>query len=432
MKDCRVASPQAQPQRKASDSMAEHTGSSSTGHAATRLTLDGSVRSTSARKKDWIIKHGRVLRPDGLADGDVLVADGRIAEMAPPAPAGCFDASGLLILPGIVDIHGDAFERQIMPRPGVAFGVDLALRDTDRQLLANGITTAFHGVTWSWEPGLRGTRSACAIVEAIARMRPGLGADTRVHLRHEVFNLDAESQIASWIAEGKLGCLAFNDHMEGTLKSRSRPDKVATMVERTGLTLPAFDRLVEATYARRNEVPAAVHRLAKAGLAAGLPMLSHDDTSPNQRAHYRAIGVDIAEFPVTEEVAKAAAEAGEPTVFGAPNVVRGGSHTGCPSAAEMIATGLCDILASDYYYPALTLAPFILAQRGIVSFEQAWRRVSEAPARALGLPDRGVIESGRRGDVIAVRPMPDASGIDVVATFAGGELVHLTQAWRIS
>jgi alpha-D-ribose 1-methylphosphonate 5-triphosphate diphosphatase len=413
--------------------MAEYNTSPPTGRPATRLVPDdGLVRSASGPRKGWIIDNGRVLRPGGFADGDLVLSGGRIAEAAPSGSAGRFDATGLLVLPGIVDIHGDAFERQIMPRPGVGFAVDLALRDTDRQLLANGITTACHGVTWSWEPGLRGTKSACAIVEAIARMRPVLGADTRAHLRHEVFNLDAESQILDWIGEGKLGCLAFNDHMEGTLKSRSRPDKVATMVERTGLSLPEFDQLVEATYARRQQVPAAVRRLAMAGQAAGLPMLSHDDTSPAQRASYRAMGVAIAEFPVTEEVAKAAAGAGEPTVFGAPNVVRGGSHTGCPSAADMISKGLCNIIASDYYYPALILAPFILAQRQIVNFERAWHLVSEAPARALRLVDRGAIETGRRGDVIAVRPMQDGSGIVVVATFSGGDLVHLTEAWRIS
>src|SRR5262249_24370300 len=102
------------------------------------------------------------------------------------------DATGLLVLPGIVDVHGDAFERQMMPRPGVGFPIDVALVESDRQAVANGITTVFHGVTWSWEGGLRGSENARAILDAIERLRPWLGADTRYHLRHETYNLDAE------------------------------------------------------------------------------------------------------------------------------------------------------------------------------------------------------------------------------------------------
>src|SRR5436189_1406210 len=100
------------------------------------------------------------------------------------------DASGLLVLPGIVDIHGDAFERQIMPRPGVDFAMDIALVDSDRQAIANGITTVFHGLTWSWEPGLRGAENAHRFVKALTAVRPTLAADTRLHLRHETYNLD--------------------------------------------------------------------------------------------------------------------------------------------------------------------------------------------------------------------------------------------------
>src|SRR5712672_3710861 len=101
-----------------------------------------------------------------------------------------FDASGLLVLPGIVDIHGDAFERQMMPRPGVNVALDVALCESDRQAVANGITTVFHGVTWSWEPGLRGAENARAILDGLEHLRPQLSADTRFHLRHETYNLD--------------------------------------------------------------------------------------------------------------------------------------------------------------------------------------------------------------------------------------------------
>lgn len=370
-----------------------------------------------------LISGGRVLA-GGLEIADLRVRDGVIApsDTALPDNALRLDATGLLVLPGLVDCHGDAFERHIMPRPGVSFDIDLALRDADRALLASGITTAFHGVTWSWEPGLRGAENARRLIEAIERLAPELGADTRFHLRHETYNLDAEPEILAWLAAGRVGLLAFNDHMEGTLKSRSRPDKVGKMVERTGLSHEDFMLLVENVHSRRDEVPASIARLAAAARAAGVPALSHDDMTPQMRRWYRDLGVSVAEFPIDEETTREAAAHGEPIVFGAPNVVRGGSHTGCPAAEEMVRQGLCTILASDYYYPALPLAPFILAERGAASFEAAWKLVSQGPAEALGLGDRGVIAPGKRADIVLIAAEPQPR---IVATIAGGLLVHL-------
>lgn len=332
------------------------------------------------------------------------------------------DATGLYVLPGIVDCHGDAFERHIMPRPGVSFDIDLALRDADRAILSSGITTAFHGVTWSWEPGLRGAGNARLLIERIAALQPELGADTRFHLRHETFNLAAESEIIGWLGAGRVGVLAFNDHTGGILKSRARPDKVAKMVERTGLSHEDFMALVDNVWARKDEVPASTERLAAAARAAGIPVMSHDDMTPAMRRWYRELGVTVAEFPLDEATAREAAAHGEAIVFGAPNVVRGGSHTACPAAEAMVRAGLCTILASDYYYPAMALAPFILARKGAADFAAAWRLVSQGPAEALGLSDRGTIAPGKRADLVLVAPEPQPR---VVAAIASGRLVHL-------
>lgn len=377
----------------------------------------------AAETESWIIRNARVLGGGGFTTRDLFVADGRFAADA-PAQARIVDGTGLLALPGIVDIHGDAFERQLMPRPRVGFPIEMALVETDRQLVANGITTAFHGLTWSWEPGLRGTESARAMVAAVERLRPHLAADTRIHLRQEIFNLAAEAEIVDWIAAGRIGCLAFNDHMEGTFKSRSRPEKVGTMVERSGLSHEDYFGLIDRIYERRDEVHGSVERLATAGRSAGLPLLSHDDMSPEQRARFRSLGVRIAEFPVDVPTTESAAAAGDPIVFGAPNVVRGGSHTGCPAAADMVARGLCTILASDYYYPALLAAPFRLARAGATHFEAAWSLVSRGPADALGLTDRGTIETGRRADLVMVDPQSGSEEPEPVATFAAGRLAY--------
>lgn len=369
------------------------------------------------------ITGGEVLT-DALVRADLVTEGETIVELdgAASAKALRIDASGLYVLPGIVDCHGDAFERHIMPRPGVSFDIDLALRDADRAILASGITTAFHGVTWSWEPGLRGADNARLLVERIAALKAELGTDTRFHLRHETFNLAAEAEIIDWLGSGRVGVLAFNDHTGGILKVRSRPGKIAKMVERTGLTHEDFMALAENVWNRRDEVPGSIERLAAAARAAGVPTMSHDDMTPEMRRWYRGLGVSVAEFPINEATTREAAAHGEAIVFGAPNVVRGGSHIDCPAAEAMVRAGLCTILASDYYYPALPLAPFILARKGAASFATAWSLVSQGPAEALGLSDRGVIAPGKRADLVLVAPEPQPR---IVATIAGGRLVHL-------
>ncbi len=380
---------------------------------------------------DLLIQGGRALVHGDISETVLQTAGRDIALVGSGSAPLTLDASGLLVLPGIVDIHGDAFERQMMPRPGVDFPIDVALIDSDRQAIANGITTVFHATTWSWEPGLRGADNAESLLNAIEAMRPRLAADTRFHLRQETYNLDGEATIEQWLAAGRIDLLAFNDHMNSIVANLDRPQKRAKTVERTGLSNDAFDRLVADVMARAGEVPGSVSRLAAAARTHGVRMLSHDDESPAQRQAYRAMGVTIAEFPVNEETARAAADGGDFIVFGAPNVVRGGSHTGWTRASDMIAKGLCSVLASDYYYPAPLLAAFRLAADGVLSLPQAWALISSAPAMAAGLTDRGRLAAGQRADMILVddrvplRPR-------IVAVIAAGRIVHLTEADRLS
>lgn len=381
---------------------------------------------------DISIEGGRALLGSELQETSLRIAGRDIAAVGTEHGRDGLniDAGGLLVLPGIVDLHGDAFERQMMPRPGVDFPIDVALVDSDRQAIGNGITTVYHATTWSWEPGLRSGDNAKRLLEAIESMRPQLAADTRFHLRHETYNLDAEPRIIKWLSEGRVDLFAFNDHMDGTVADLSRPHKRSRMVERTGLTNEAFDKLVGRIVSRAHDVPASIARLARTARDAGVRMLSHDDASPEMRKAFRAEGVAIAEFPVNEKTAREAVGAGDFIVFGAPNVVRGGSHTGWTRASDMIAKGLCSVLASDYYYPAQLLAAFRLVADAVLPFPEAWQLISASPARAAGLADRGVLAAGRRADIILVDDkMPLRPR--VVAAIAAGRLVHLTDATRL-
>ncbi|MCB4824288.1 alpha-D-ribose 1-methylphosphonate 5-triphosphate diphosphatase [Roseicella aerolata] len=370
----------------------------------------------------WRITGGTALLDGALRPADIALADGRLAE---PASGGrVLDARGLLVLPGLVDLHGDAHERCLQPRPGIGFPAALAVRDMAAQLLASGITTAYLGVTLSWEPGLRSLATWRLLMAALEEARPRLALDLRVHLRFEADNLDALDDALSGIATGQVHLLGFNDHTPPILSRLDDPKQLAKYAGRAGLSPEAFRALIGRVAARRDAVPEARARLAAAAAKAGLPMLSHDDATLADRALYRGLGARICEFPMAEAVAEDARAAGEAVVMGAPNVVRGGSHLGWASAAPLAERGVVTVLASDYHWPALLDAPFALVRRGRMALPEAWALVSGNPAAAAGLHDRGALQPGLRGDVVVVDP----AGPEALAVFCGGRLSHLTAA----
>lgn len=365
----------------------------------------------------WIIQGGQVLRDAALRPDDLFLSDGVIAENA-AQDARRFNASGLLVMPGLVDIHGDAHERQFQPRPGIGFPAALALRDSAAQLISCGITTAYLGVTLSWEPGLRSLDAWRGMKAALRGMKGTTATDIRVHLRFEADNFDALDDALADIAAGDVHLLGFNDHTPSIVKKLNNLDDIAKYAGRAGMKADAFMALAQQAYARRAEIPAARTRLAEAATNAGIPMLSHDDDSIERRALFRTHGARICEFPITEEVAADARASGEAVVMGAPNVVRGGSHLGWASAAPLAERGLVNVLASDYFWPAMMEAAFIMAGRGVLDLPRAWALVSANPAEACGLHDRGRLEAGLRGDVVLV----DEARRAPVAVFAEGRL----------
>jgi alpha-D-ribose 1-methylphosphonate 5-triphosphate diphosphatase len=364
---------------------------------------------------------GRVLlRSDGEQAVDLTLENGRITGIDRDGGGTTFDARGLLVLPGIVDIHGDAFERQLQPRPGVGFPTDIALLDTEAQLLANGITTAFHGVTLSWEPGLRSLPAWRSLIDALGAR--SWTCDMRVHLRWEAYNLEALDTALADIAAGRVHLLAFNDHTPAILRRVDDPVTGAKYSDRAGMKLDEFRALAEQVRGYAPAVPPALERIATAARDAGLPMASHDDETIGVREAFRARGARICEFPMAEEVGHEARASGDWVVMGCPNVVRGGSHLGWASAARMAEAGVCNVLSSDYYYPAMLRAAMVLARRGVLDLAHAWHLISANPAAATGLTDRGSIAEGLKADIIIVDPAVPR----VIATVAAGNVAYLT------
>ena len=375
---------------------------------------------------DWVLTGGQVIS-DGLVSEDCLLAGGCFADSVNGARR--FDAQGLVLAPGIIDLHGDGFERNFSPRNGVFFDIETALLETDRQLIANGITTAYLALTVSWEPGLRSVDNAKQLIEALQRLRPRLLADIRVQLRWEVFALDAADQIEAWLALDPKPTLAFNDHFTGLLRGGREQGKIADYAARAGLDPKDYRSLIDRVAAREGEVEGTVRRLAAKAQELGVVCFAHDESSPDTRRRHRGMGIVVSEFPLTRSTAKEACAEGEATILGAPNVLRGGSHIGALDAEPAVREGLCSVLASDYYYPAPLRAVSRIAAGAPQALADVWPLVSANAARAAELDTKGRIASGASADLVALHF--GEAGPSVVAAFRKGELVFLTDQSRI-
>lgn len=362
----------------------------------------------------------QVLGKDGLDRRALSIAEGVIVD-APQKRA--VDLSGYMILPGIVDVHGDGFERHLAPRRGAMKTLSEGLVAAEAELAANGITTAVLAQFVSWEGGLRGPEFAKQVFEAMRVTAPGLVTDLRGQLRFETHMLDLYDRIPSQMADWGLSYIVFNDHLpHGRLAEGRVPKRMVAQALKAGRNPDAHLKLMQEMHARRADVPAALDELCAVLAAQDVQMGSHDDTTAEGRAAWRARGVNVAEFPETLEAAEAATAAGDLVVLGSPNVVRGGSHNGNVSAVDLIMMGVGAALASDYHYPSPRRAAFMLADSGVLPLADAWRLVSAGPAAVLGLADRGDLLPDMRADLVVL----DAKKRRVAMTMAGGRVSYMS------
>ncbi|MCR9126645.1 MAG: alpha-D-ribose 1-methylphosphonate 5-triphosphate diphosphatase [Rhodobacteraceae bacterium] len=372
----------------------------------------------------------RVLGPDGAWQQRLSLADGHIVDGPVGRPV---DLSGFLVLPGIVDVHGDGFERHLAPRRGAMKQMAEGLVAAEAELAANGITTAVLAQFISWEGGLRGAEFAAQVFEALAAMRGAPGTDLIAQLRFETHLLEAYDTLPAQIARWQVPYVVFNDHLpHERLAAGRRPRSLTGQALKAGRNPERHLAYLNELHARHGEVPAALDALTRRLAAQGVRMGSHDDRGAAHRAIWRARGVRIAEFPETLEAAEAARAGGDAVVLGAPNLVRGGSHKGNVSALDLVAMGLCDALASDYHYPSPRRAALLLARSGVCDLAQAWALVSSGPARVLGLTDRGTLGAGKRADLVVIDPATERVAATIsrgVVSYMSGPVAARFMAW---
>lgn len=359
----------------------------------------------------------KIVLPDRILErGAINIEDGRIAEIVEGDKRGYgLSAVGLTLIPGVIDLHGDMLERDIEPRPQAFFPTTVALYELDKRLAGAGITTAFAAVGFAWHQNdLRTQEKATEIIRSIRAKRHELMVDFRVHARFEIANTDTAAILEGLLTDQLVDMVSLMDHTPGQGQYSDITRYVDFMVTWLGIPRELLENdakeRMKSKIAAVSEIPrdwSQADEVCRLARTHGIPIASHDDDKPAKIDQMAAMGVTISEFPVTEEAARYARARGMYTIMGAPNAYRGSSNTGNLSALHAIEAGLVDILATDYYPPAMLQTAFKLAKQGTLPLYEGVKLIAENPAKAVGLHDRGRIEVGLLADLVLVEEGPD-------------------------
>jgi alpha-D-ribose 1-methylphosphonate 5-triphosphate diphosphatase len=361
-------------------------------------------------KSDTLIGNARIVLADRVIEhGWVAFADGKVAEIGEGnAPAGGEDAGGDLIMPGLIELHTDHLEAHYVPRPKVYWNPIAAVVSYDGQLATSGITTVLDSLRVWREDGAEDVDGRAGVLaEAITAARDAnlLRADHFLHLRCEIPMPDVVEEARELVGRPDVRLMSLMDHTPGQRQFRDEAKlRVYYRGKGAGMTDAELDVLFERrfryqkTYAETN-----LRAIVALAQAHHISLASHDDTTEENVTDAIRDRVAVAEFPTTMEAARGLHQAGIGILMGAPNVVRGGSHSGNIAAVDLAREGLLDILSSDYIPSSLLMGAMQLPQHvPAIDLAAAVRTVTKAPAEAVGLHDRGEIAVGKRADVIRV------------------------------
>jgi len=366
-----------------------------------------------------------VLRDQVLEDAALLIEDGLIAAINPASGNGAhaIDLRGKTLIPGMIDLHCDALEKEVEPRPNVHFPLDFACAQADKRNAAAGVTTVFHALSFANEElGVRNNAFAASVARAVHAWNPHGLVDNRVHCRYEVTDPTAPDILLELMAADEMHLLSVMDHSpcQGQFKDiAAYRDYLTHSYKKSAAEL---DAIVENKLAQADGAMTRIRRLTDAAKQKGIRIASHDDDTPEKVETLHGLGVGISEFPINLESARAARSRGMSTIFGAPNILRGKSQSGAIKALDAVHAGVADCLCADYHPAALIVAVFRLPELAGIGLAEAVRLVSANPAQAAGLEDRGEITVGKRADLVAVAQVNGI--VQASSVFSGGKLVY--------
>jgi alpha-D-ribose 1-methylphosphonate 5-triphosphate diphosphatase len=361
-------------------------------------------------RPDSIFRNARIVLADRVISGSVAIAGEAIVDIAEGDSALGEDLCGDYLIPGLIELHTDHLENHYRPRPGVFWDPAASLHAHDVQIAGSGITTVFDAVRIGTSPDVSDMGPHVEkLLAAIAAGRDNdmLRADHLVHLRCELPTADVVTHFEDHAHHDFVQMASLMDHTPGQRQFRSIEDY--KRFYEAGRTPEALESYIAARRAE-HDLYSADNRAALVALAheRDITLASHDDATLAHIEEAVADGVAIAEFPTTLEAASAAHDAGLAILMGAPNVVRGKSHSGNISATDLVRAGLLDVLSSDYVPFALLQAAFVLPARlDSITLPEALATVTRNPAEAAGLDDRGEIATGKRADLVRVAVVND-------------------------
>ena len=373
--------------------------------------------------KAQLLINARIVFADHIReDASLLIENGVIAAINPnhTTHAEVIDLNGQLLMPGLIDLHCDALEKEVEPRPGVQFPLAFACAQVDRRNAAAGITTVYHALSFAnHELGVRNNDTAAELARAVNQWNQRALVDNRIHVRYEVTDETAPPILSNLLMQGQAQMISFMDHTPGQGQFKD----VAAFRAFHARTYRKTDDELDAMLAEKQQKAAGaferIEYLAAIARDSGVAIASHDDDNPERITTVKEVGTTISEFPINHETAKAAQTQGLYTVFGAPNVLRGQSQSGSMRAIDAIIAGVADCLCGDYSPAALLPAAIQAADLADISLPEAIRLVTLNPAKAAGLNDRGEIREGLRADLIAVDEisgMPQATQVWVAGS----------------
>ncbi len=355
------------------------------------------------------LANAQIVLPDRVMTGQISLADGLIAEIAEgdSVPPGAIDCTGDMLMPGLVELHTDNLERHMEPRPSVDWPHINALLAHDAELASTGITTVFdamrvgsiHGGKGRYNPYARRVADELLQVRAAGHFK----ISHFLHLRAEICSETLLEEMAAFGPDDRVGIVSLMDHTPGQRQFRELSALKAYVAKRRGMTDDEFVEHV-ARLKGLQEQFGAKHEAGAVAEAKryGAVLASHDDTTAEHVVTSHANGVGFAEFPTTMEAAQACREQGIAVMMGAPNLIRGGSHSGNVAASDLAEAGLLDIVSSDYVPAALLMSVFQLSTQ-LGDLPAAVATCTANPSKAAGLHDRGRLETGLRGDLLRVR-----------------------------
>ncbi len=360
-----------------------------------------------------VLTNGTFVTPLGLVEGSLVAEHGVIVSVAPVFRSDGIDLRGALVAPGFIDLHNDGLEGEINPRPGIGLPLDFALANFDRRAAASGITLALHAITFA---GMEKKGRTLDVANERALAIRALGthetaAEHGVLFRADVWQPEGLDALFARASEWPKPIVTLNDHTPGQGQYRDVGIYRSAITKWTAIDSETeMDAHIEGKVRFAAEHPELAEetfrRCSEYARSSAVILGSHDDDSPERTSFMYGLGATIAEFPVTIEAAIRARELGMTIVAGAPNVVRGGSHSGNVSAVELVELNLCDILVADYHAPSLMLAVQRLVESHGLGIADAINLVSRGPAAAIGRSDLGEISNGKRATLTVIDRPP--------------------------